>query len=329
MEKPVNHQIEFFKYLKRRRSSEEILYAIQSLLNVRKGAAYKRMNGDTLLSVNEMVTIADHFRISLDTAIGSDRFMSIEHPFTSHSSGIDFLDRYAFYLKPLTDSDIDSSLIYLANELPVFYYFSHSHIFSFLLSVWDHLHWKEDRLNIKKNERITPQLEKLRKQVANYYDSHPVTEIWNSNMLSNLYQQILFCITIRAFDDPRFIASLIEDIRQLLNSMEKMTNIRSDESKTQRNIYLNEFGNFQNLALYKSPKMKVTFIGYDMPHFVVSYNERFHNFSSEWTDKIKKRSILISSEGYQFRELFFIKMKNEFQDFQERIHKLMAVYYDI
>ncbi len=183
---------------------------------------------------------------------------------------------------------------------------------------------------IKENQSITPQLEYLRSEIANYYESHPVTEIWNGNMLSNIYQQILFCVTIRAFEDQKFIRLLIVDLEKLILRLHDLAGSGKISGKAASNvtIYLNEFGNYQNLALYKSEKFSTTFVGFDMPHFIVSYNATFQEFSTRWIEKIKKRSILISSEGYQFRELFFIKMNKDFVDFKERLEKLIMVYYN-
>lgn len=325
-----NIQVDFFKYISKRKSKEETLSTVMDTLHIQKGAAYKRINGTTLLSAEEMVKICNKFGFSLDTVTGSDQFMSFEHPFLGEESSIDFLDRYAFYLKPLMDSSSESTLTYMANELPIFYYFSHRYIFNFLLAVWNHLHWDEAQLNIKENVSIEPQLENLRNEVSTYYDSHPVTEIWNSNMLSNLYQQILFAITIRAFENKRFVYSLIKDIEKLLSRLHELagSGMKSGQQESNIKIYLNEFGNYQNLALYKSEKLSVTFVGFDMPHFVVSYNQKFQEYSTSWIDKIKKRSILISSEGYQFRELFFLKMNKDFEYFKNRVDKLISVYYE-
>lgn len=329
MEEVENYQIKFFDYIKKRKSKEELLNTLMDTLFIKRGAAYKRINGETALTAQEMIKISQAFGFSLDTATGSNQFLSFEHPFMNKTSSIDFLDRYSFYLKPLLASKGESKLTYMANEIPIFYYFSHKYVFNFLLSVWNHLHWDEERLSIKENQSITPQLEYLRSEISNFYESHPVTEIWNSNMLSNLYQQILFAVTIRAFEDIRFIRNLTIDIEKLINRLQELagTGQKSGKNTSNVTIYLNEFGNYQNLALYQSEKMSVTFVGFDMPHFVVSYNETFHEFSNQWIDKIRKRSILISSEGYQFRELFFLKMNKDFEDFKERVDKLVAVYY--
>lgn len=329
MAQRVNYQARFFDYISKRRSKEEVLNTLMDTLYIKKGAAYKRMNGDTSLTADEMATIAYKFNLSVDTALGSPKFVSFEHPFMDQNTSIDFLDRYAFYLKPLLSNMGESHLTYMANEIPIFYYFSHKYIFNFLLAIWNHLHWDQERLVIKENQSINSQLEHLRGEISNYYDSHSVTEIWNSNMLSNLYQQILFGITIRAFDDQRFVNNLIQDIENLIRRMQNLagTGQKSSHADSNITIYLNEFGNYQNLALYSSEKFSTTFVGFDMPHFVVSYNDKFYEFSKNWISKIRKRSILISSEGYQFRELFFLKMNKDFENFKDRVEKLMGVYY--
>lgn len=324
-----SQQSKFLQYIIRRKSKRELLDALQTHLHIKSGAAYKRISGDTAMTADEMVSLAHHFGFSLDTALGSEKFISFEHPFMKHDSSIDFLDRYSFYLKPLLANTGSSKLTYMANEIPIFYYFSHRYIFNFLLSIWNHLHWDEAALRVTENQAITPQLEYLRGEIASYYESHPVTEIWNSNMLSNLYQQILFSITIRAFDDLGFVKNLIVDIEKLIARLQQLagTGLKSGKQSSNITIYLNEFGNYQNLALYESEKMSVSFVGFDMPHFIVSYNKGFHTFSQDWITKIRKRSLLISSEGYQFRELFFLKMNKDFVAFKDRLEKLIAVYY--
>jgi len=328
-DKHPNYQTRFFEYIIKRRSKEEVLTTLMDTLFIKKGAAYKRINGDTALTVQEMAVLSREFNVSVDTAFGSPNFLSFQHPFMDQNTSIDFLDRYAYYLKPLLSNMGTSQLTYMANEIPIFYYFSHKYIFTFLLGIWNHLHWDEQRMVIRENHSIDSQLEHLRKEISNYYESHPVTEIWNSNMLSNLYQQILFSITIRAFENQRFVNSLIEDIAVLISRMQELagTGQKSPNADSNITIYLNEFGNYQNLALYTSEKFSTTFVGFDMPHFIVSYNDKFYDFAQHWITKIRNRSILISSEGYQFRELFFLKMNKDFEDFRDRVEKLMAVYY--
>ncbi len=310
------------------------------MLNIRKGAAYKRMNGETALTLEEVIKLSEHFNVSLDSIFREQTYISFFHPFlTDNQLGTteEFFDQFSSFMKPLKkkeDGEDQIAMSYLANEIPIFYYFSHRYIFTFLLSVWKHLHWDEGMIEIRDTNDFDKQIEELRKEIAVNYYGHPVTEIWNSNMLNNLYQQIIFCITIRAFKDQTFLTRLILDVEKLINHLREIAisgkksikGISTEEGELK--IYLNDFGNYLNLVLYESEAAKTSFIGYDFPQFIVSYNKSFHTFSQNWINKIKKRSVLISSEGYQYRELFFIKMENDFKYFKERVDKLMGIYYN-
>jgi hypothetical protein len=340
-------QKKYFDIVARRNahSSTSILHDVMEQLDVKKGAAYKRMNGTTSMTIEEIVKLSEHFDVSLDDIFRKNRYISFFHPFLSKTEeGIKkvegktsaFFDQFAYFLKPLqyTDPSEEKELNYLANEIPIFYYFSHRYIFTFLLSVWNHLHWEEGQIEIQDTNTYDDQIEHFRKEITNNYYGHPVTEVWNSNMLNNLYQQITFCITIRAFKDERFIKRLIMDIEKLINHLREIavSGVKSIQGipaeSSELKIYLNDFGNYLNLVVYKSKFIKSSFIGYDYPQFIVSHNENFYNYSMKWINKIKKRSVLISSEGYQYRELFFIKLETDFKLFQERIDKLMSIYYN-
>lgn len=293
------------------------------LLNIQKGAAYKRMSGETALTTAEMVQLARHFKVSMDTAFQNQPFITFRHPFLGANSGMNFLDIFAYYLKPIVYTET-SSLTYMANELPLFYYLSHPHIFSFLMDIWEHMHNPEKTLHINPMSAIDKDLVSLRQEISAYYSSRPVTEIWNSNMLANLYQQITFSVSVRAFKDTAIVEQLIQDIEALIQDLKDLS---IDQHENAPTIYLNEFGNYLNMVIYETDNLKATFMGMDIPQFMVSHDPIFHAFANDWVGQIKKRSVMISSVGYQSRELFFLKLDKDLKQFKETTSKLMAVYY--
>ena len=326
MNKLENVQVKFFDYLIKRRGIKTVIDQTMVLLHLRKGAVYKRINGDTTLSMAEMVTLADYFKVSIDNILRGDKYITFQHPFLYQKSMDNFMDQFTFFLKPLQSKD-SSSLTYLANELPVFYYFSYPQIFNFVLSIWNHIHWAEGRLRIEENKLISTSINYIREEINSYYQGSPVTEIWNSNMFANLYQQIIFAITIRAFENISYLDKLLIDIQHLINELKELANQGNNAQDKARTIYLNDFGNYLNILLYESEKVTTTFIGYDIPQFLVSYNSNFLEFSKNWINKIRKRSVLISTEGYQGRELFFIKIESDYKLFTEKVDKLVPIYY--
>lgn len=329
------YQERFFEQIeKRNRKGTSTLHEIMEVLSIQKGAVYKRMNGDTALTVGEMTQLAHHFKISLDSVFNDKQFVSFLHPFmqTEKTTSLEFFKEFTMFMNPLKNNK-GEEFTYLANELPVFYYFSHNYIFNFVIAVWNHLHWEDNELCIDESIEFKDDVQEMRSTIAKLYYEQPVTEIWNSNMLNNLYQQIIFCVTIRAFKNESFIEKLIKDIEDLIKHLREiaLSGVKSKKGmqseSSELKIYLNDFGNYLNMVQYSSENGSGTFIGYDFPQFLRTYNKDFYNFSKDWLNKIKKRSVLISGEGYQYRELFFIKMENDFKYFKERIEKLMEIYY--
>lgn len=334
----ATYQKRFFEILSKRNTKDyKIIHEVMELLDIKKGAAYKRMNGETSMPVSEIIKLSDHYNLSLDATFRSDKYISFFHPFVhkQKSSLNSFIDQYKKFFKPIKnlDSSEEVELSYLANELPIFYYFGHKYIFNFMISVWKHLHWDDVNLTIGNVSEYENEAKEIRNEILDNYYGNKVTEIWNSNMLNNLYQQIIFCITIRAFSNAEYIHQLTNDIENLILHLRaiSISGVKSIKGAkvegSELKIYLNDFGNYLNIVQFNSKSVKSTFLGYDYPQFIVSHNKPFFNFSKDWIDRLKKRSVLISSEGYQYRELFFIKMENDFTLFKERVEKLMEVYY--
>lgn len=323
----MNIQTEFFERLKTKysQSKVDVVQRVMSILNVKKSSAYKRMNGTTALTTSELVMLSEEMGFSLDDMFFKDKYYSFLHPFIEKDGETrkGFIEQFQYYMAPLSYKD-GKSLVYLTNELPLWHYFYNTHIFHFILSVWDHLHWKDTKLEIDNSLKYDKEIKEFQKLIADSFTGFDVTEIWNSNMLNNLYQQIHFSITIRAFQDLRSINELLEGVNQFIIYLKELT----ENSQQNRKIYVNEFGNYLNLAAYNSQSFKATFIGFDYPKFLVSQNSDFYNFSLNWIDKIKKRSVLISGEGLQYRETFFRKIEKDYEHFRDYAQKLIAIYYE-
>ena len=61
------YQQKFFSILdKRNNKNHKIIHDVMDILDIKKGAAYKRMNGTTAMPLDEVIKIADHFNLSLD-----------------------------------------------------------------------------------------------------------------------------------------------------------------------------------------------------------------------------------------------------------------------
>lgn len=327
----ASHQIRFFDYLNARYGKKTVIYDSMEVLDLQKAAVYKRVNGTTALNTDELMKLAQHFNVSLDTALENKSYYSFQHPFVNNQHSLEFFEHFAFIMTPILEQEENrSEMIYLANELPIFYYLYYDYIFQFQLAIWNHLHWSEGKLIISSDQTLDPQIDKLRRQVVDNYRARRVTEIWNPAMLSNLYQQILYAISIRVFADRQFIDNLVRDLRKLIHDLQQIpqnNNHLSAYNRNDINVYINEFGNYMNILLFEGQKLRSTCIGYDMPQFILSHDTRLYNYSKRWVENIKRHSVLITYGGLRDRELFFAAIEREFDQFVDRVQKLMILYH--
>jgi len=105
MNEQAEIQDQFFQYLIAFAGTNTVLNKTGEILNLGKGAVYKRINGTTALTSAEMVKLAIAFEVSLDNIFQKESYMGFFHPFwkgDEKTTGVDFMDRFAFYLKPVT-----------------------------------------------------------------------------------------------------------------------------------------------------------------------------------------------------------------------------------
>jgi hypothetical protein len=318
-------QRHLFNYLVKRWGADQVLLGTMKALNILKAAAYKRMNGTTALTSHELIVLSRHFNFSMDTIFQPARYYAFTQPFSQTTSADQFIDRFSKFLSPISALNEKINLTYLASDLPIFHFFSRPYIFSFLFSVWTHEQEVNKSLQIEEQNLLhSPN---LKNEILHYFSGYPITEIWNYNMLNNLYQQILFAITVKSFKDTEFISRLLEDIKDLFDLLRSIANEQNNLQDNNRKIYINEFSTYNNIVLLESDTINNTFISYDFPKFIMTWNPEFHAYTKSWIKKIIQRSALISSEGYRQREIFFNKLDKDFKQFEENVKRAIEMYY--
>lgn len=125
MNSQIDLQKKFFNHLVYLKGHKTVLPETMQVLHLQKGAVYKRMNGETALTLAELTALAKHFRISLDDVLLDGDQISFRHPEIpkQDTQSIDFLALIDAYFKML-NRDRSSKFLQLANEIPLSYYLS-------------------------------------------------------------------------------------------------------------------------------------------------------------------------------------------------------------
>ena len=306
---------------------------IGEVLNLTRSAVYKRMNGNKLLAMDELIKLSEHFSFSIDSLLFQDTdlalfsFPIITEPPHSYE---EFLNSILMDLERFS-SYADAHLYYVTNEIPFFYYFFFPELTAFKLFVWGRTIWNWPHLQKEKFNAYKmlnyQEVHKLTDHMLDLYLKIPSLELWNTMILNNTIKQILYYQSGGIFDDPEEAVLLGEQMKKLvthfrdMSSQGKKFKPGEDPKLLESNfqLYHNEITNCNNTILAVSEAGKLVFTTFGNPNFMRSYQEKMTRFAEDWFELIRKRSTSISGEGERNREQFFDELDRKVDTLVERL----------
>ena len=118
-------------------------------LNISRSNAYKRLNGDKPISLDETYKLCHHLGIKLEDIIPKSdgqvviNMASIDKPFEKLEDYPNYLLRLLEYINKLPSSEI----IYLSNEIPICYFFTSPLLAAFKMYMWGRNTFHQEELN--------------------------------------------------------------------------------------------------------------------------------------------------------------------------------------
>lgn len=314
---------------------------IMAILGMSKSGAYKKLNGYSKFSLDEIITVFSELNISFDRY-----FLSSENEFKSYTfstdtikykprSYIEFWHQINSNLEEVV-KDTNASAIYLSNEIPFFYYLQFPKLLSFKLFVWDKTNWNISPDLTQFSFSIIdnfPKLNEITQKILDIYLSYPSTELWNPDMLRLTMMQLSYYARAGVFQSPEIIREIISDMDKMLIFMKrncdsgKKSFFGKEASSNEVEIYLNELVSNSEMIFIKSDNRSALYNKYDTPNYLFSDDKRVCDHIDGWLEKIVTKSTLISTRGKRDRDMFF---KNAFEDldiFLERMEGMIQTYF--
>lgn len=322
----------------RSRDSKLWVDQLAEVLSISKPAAYKRINGTTALSLDDIVRIMHAYQLSFDKlAIPGGHSIAFQFPYLNHKVN-SFLD----YVVPLRESvqrlaSIPNSTVwYATSELPFFYYFffpdlTYFKFYMYARTVWDIPAYKNMKINL--SDFASEHL--IKKEVDAIQDAYfnlPGLEFWNENFLNNTLNQIKYFLSSGLFEDPSDSLVLCDRLYELVKhasavaeSGKKFTlNRKPTEFSPDITMYYNEISHTSNIALVSSSSFSAVLSAYDNPNFILSDDERLIKHTRDWFVRVKHSSQNISNDSERARMSFFADIRRKINLTKEEITAIIS-----
>lgn len=323
----------FFKHIKSLLPAHiSFVDSIADALDLSNDSAYRRIRGETQITLEEVKVLCEKFKISLDNLLhlNSSSFVFV----STLTNNTDF--NYEKWLKSVLEvikkvkSFEPCHMSYLAKEFPFFYYFLFPEIaafksFFFMKSILFYDEWKGAKFSVKDDYS---QYHQIWKDLFDTFVSIPGTEIWNVENVTSTLRQIEFYHETGVFKTTDDMNCLFDKLADMLDHIQLQAEygvkLQANQKPTgfsgaEYNLYINELILGDNMQVMQLGDKYYTYLNHTTLNHMMTTDERFNSYMKSSMDSIVKKSIPISKVNEKERLIFFNRLKAKLENARKRI----------
>lgn len=289
---------------------------IATILSISYDAAHRRVSGKSKFSIEETVTLANHYNISLDSLFAQKENVIVQKTLeiASLKDMLAYFKNSAINITELTKS-ADSVLYYSAKDIPLFYFMEGTIMSKFKAYVWlsmlNQNQEKEKFENFVIDESFMEHMQKLKK----IYESVKVVEVWNDTTINSSLQQISYFYEAGLLSFNAAMA-LCQDLKRILLVVKN----KSNNTNSNYFLYFNELILLNNNMLIESGTKLNMFIPYTLlGYFITDHKESCQNVHQFFNQQIAN-SKLINQAGVKDQNVFFNRSERKIDYYIEKLN---------
>ena len=313
-----NYQNHFFDLLLKESDGKKHLVDIMiDKLALSNDTAYRRINGKSHITLNEGISLASHFGVSLDSIHDSNVknvVLSKVHDIYNINDLEKYFDSSIYNLQKVKNAT-DVEFIYAAKDIPLFYLMKFENLQKFKIYTWLKLMDKDfflKRITFE-NFSIPEKTKQKAVLLSDTYKDVSSTEIWSNITIHALLEQLIYFHQLEMIDNEN-VLKICDDILMILKQIEKET---VNEMKNGKNgyfkLYQNDLLIMNNSVFIKFSDQKILFLPYNILSYYYTFDERVCDNYEKSLELILKNSELLSANN-KARNIFFNKMYKRIEE---------------
>ncbi|WP_232735142.1 hypothetical protein [Olleya sp. Bg11-27] len=300
-------QTTFLDYLKTELpANTSTIEAVATALDISYDAAHRRVSLKSKLSLDESIALAKYYNLSLDRLFEttSTEFVTIEK--TKHIENEAELQQYFEdsyqSLLPLLQQK-DSTLLYSAKDIPLFYNLNGDALSQFKYYVWLKLLNPQLANKSFDNFAPSPSLIIAGKQLGSLYSNLNTQEIWDITTINSTLKQIHFYFQAGQVKSSTAL-QLCDLLQQLITSIFNKL-IAEDHPFL---LYYNELHLMNNNVLVSTPNNQLLYVPFTLLSYYKTEDKHTCKEAERFLTKQLQNSKLLNTAGEKERNSFFNKL---------------------
>lgn len=288
------------------------------ILHLSNDSVYRRLRGETLLTIDELGELSRHFNFSLDGLLNRAGGSVSFRPDTSFNTKIS-LDQYfdgAIRQMKFFNGFEEKEIYYLCKDIPLFHFFQFRELALFKIHFWMKSIMNEGPACDKKFSVFTSSYNALLKKAEatlQEYNQLPATEVWSLESINSTIRQIEYYRETGEFASEQDARAVIQSLSGLLDHLQDQLNQgtryfpgqTATAEKTPFSFYVNELIIGNNTIQARLNGRLHTFINHGVLHYLHTSDQPFGEYTLSSIQNLIQRSTLISITGEKERNKFF------------------------
>jgi hypothetical protein len=307
------------------RSRGNLAAELSELLGVNLDAAYRRMRGDTSLTLDEIKKICLKYSISFDSIInysGSVVPFQFNAMFNEEFSILHYLRDIADQLAVMAQIE-NSKIVLTAMDLPYFRIFGFKALSKFKLFFWQRSVLNLEKFKFKKFDVDDEMDEYLEVVDRIYRDYHKVesVEIWAPESLDSTIKQVIYYIESGLFTNKKTIDAIYQDLEFLLNKLENEAALGKKILQSPKEIVTSKFDMYQSDIFLSNNSIQAniddrvySYVSFNSFNSLMSFSPSFSLECKMWIEQIRLKSVLLSEVSEKLRYQYFLKLRNRLEE---------------
>lgn len=323
----------FFKHIKSLLPAHiSLVEEIADVLNISNDSAYRRIRGETQITLEEIKELCQKFKISLDQLLQLNSDSFVFRSTLTNSTDFNYykwLESVLAVIKNIKNHD-PCHMSYLAKEFPFFYYFLIPEIaafksFFFMKSILFYDEWKGSRFSV--NDDYSDYHE-IWKNLIDTFVSIPGTEIWNTENVTSTIRQIEFYHATGVFKSAGDVSCLFDKLTEMIDHIQLQAEYGVKLHRNQKptgfagasyNLYINELIMGDNMQVMQLGDKYVTYLNHTILNHMATTDENFNSYMRKSMEKIIQKSMPVSVVNEKERLIFFNRLRAKLETAKQKI----------
>jgi len=299
-------------------ADKSLAESLMKWLNVSSDSAYRRIRGETPLTVDELAVLSEATGLSANEllGIGGKHQVMFEPNIAQASSNTfkSYITNIVAHLSFLHGFE-ERQIIYCSKDLPIFHCFFSPELAAFKYHFWMHVILQDPAFQEKHYKPAIDDAEttQLLDKALDLYNAIPAIEVWNTESINSTLFQIDFSNHPRFFGSARvtkkplsFFGEVIDHVELEAEAGTKFKpGMNAELFAKNYQLFFNQVALADNTMLAITGNQKFAVINYGVLNYLTCYDQHFCNTIDLDLQNIIRRSTKLSEGNVKQRSMFF------------------------